>query len=154
MDEQQQPEIVPPATPKDVPSQMPESGPTSPDPAVITPMEPPTTPAVLSETSTPVAAEPERPAPSAMEPTPGASTPSTPEKDFREIVRAAKRKNIESRLEKIVVFARERGRIANRDIEKHLNVSDATATRYARMLVTRGILKKTGNTKGAYYELM
>ncbi|MDP3965209.1 MAG: hypothetical protein Q8Q13_00210 [bacterium] len=57
----------------------------------------------------------------------------------------------ETRLAKIVLYARTHGRVANDGIVKLLRVSDATASRYANMLVTRGALAQEGKGRGAHY---
>lgn len=57
----------------------------------------------------------------------------------------------EARLAKVVELAKEKGRITNVDIEKLLHVSDATASRYGTILVQRGLLKREGKGRGAYY---
>lgn len=56
-----------------------------------------------------------------------------------------------AKLEKIVAKAREKGSIANDDVEKLLRVSDATATRYLAELVKSGRLHAVGRTSGRRY---
>src|SRR3989338_5615675 len=50
-------------------------------------------------------------------------------------------------LEKVMVMAREKGEIANDDVEKGLGVSDATAQRYLQELEVQGKLVQIG-TRG------
>ncbi len=71
--------------------------------------------------------------------------------DFRARMREAKIRKREARLEKILSFVREKGKITNDEVQKLLRVSDATATRYLRELVNRGLLRKGGATRGVYY---
>lgn len=52
-------------------------------------------------------------------------------------------------LEKVVEMAREKGEIANDDVEKELGVSDATAQRYLQELESQGKLVQIG-TRGKY----
>ncbi len=52
-------------------------------------------------------------------------------------------------LEKVMVMAREKGEIANDDVEKGLGVSDATAQRYLQELESQGKLTQIG-TRGKY----
>ncbi|GEM_PF-642631 len=52
-------------------------------------------------------------------------------------------------LEKVMVMAREKGEIANDDVEKGLGVSDATAQRYLQELELQGKLVQIG-TRGKY----
>lgn len=74
--------------------------------------------------------------------------------DFRTKVREGMRKKRERRIDKLLVFIREKQKVTNSDIRKRLGVSDATATRYAEELIRRGLLKKSGRTKSARYETM
>ncbi len=52
-------------------------------------------------------------------------------------------------LEKVMVMAREKGEIANDDVEKGLGVSNATAQRYLQELESQGKLVQIG-TRGKY----
>lgn len=74
--------------------------------------------------------------------------------DFRQRIKEAKQKKIETRLSKIMDFVRQNGSITNDQIQKLLRVSDATASRYARILVIRNLLKKSGKTKSVKYDLV
>lgn len=59
----------------------------------------------------------------------------------------------EARLAKIIEYVRVHGRITNDEIEKLLHVADATASRYARILVVRGLLRAEGRGRGTMYLL-
>lgn len=74
--------------------------------------------------------------------------------DFRQKTKEAKQRKIEARLGKIVDYVRQNSSITNDQIQKLLRVSDATASRYAKILVTRNLLKKSGKTKSVKYELV
>ncbi len=64
----------------------------------------------------------------------------------------ARKKDV--RLAKIAEYAKTHGyKITNDEIEKLLHVSDATASRYAKILVERGILRGEGKGRGAKYTL-
>ncbi|MBC7074134.1 MarR family transcriptional regulator [Candidatus Parcubacteria bacterium] len=119
-----------------------ETTPLSPkEPEEEKPVETPTEETKIPET-------PSEP-PSQLETQPIAQSPSF---DFRILARQAKERKREKRLQKLLEFARKKGKITNDEIEKFLHVSDATATRYAKELVRRGLLKKSGKTKSTYYE--
>jgi len=54
---------------------------------------------------------------------------------------------------KIMVFLKERRRVANDDIERLLGVSDATATRYLELLEREDKIIQAGRRgKGVYYK--
>jgi Fic family protein len=57
------------------------------------------------------------------------------------------------RLEKILQLAKEKGQITNDDVEKHLHVSDKTATRYLNELVRGGKLKRLDYPFHAKYQI-
>jgi Fic family protein len=58
-------------------------------------------------------------------------------------------------MEKVRALARERGKIANDDVEKLLGVSNATAERYLNELEKNGELKQVGTTgRNVYYEII
>lgn len=80
------------------------------------------------------------------------SPPESQSQDFRARIREAKKKKRESRLEKILAYARAKEKITNDEIQKLLRVSDATATRYAEELIRRGFLRKAGRMKSTRYE--
>lgn len=61
--------------------------------------------------------------------------------------------NRDEALAKILAFARTKAEITNDDIEKLLHCSDATASRYLKMLVVRGQLTRRGKGRGAAYAL-
>ena len=59
-------------------------------------------------------------------------------------------KNIEELIHKI----NEKGQITNDDVQKMLNVSDATATRYLEILEKKGTIKQVGKKgRGVKYKL-
>ena len=60
----------------------------------------------------------------------------------------------EEHLAKILTLARAKKFITNDAIEKLLHVSDATASRYLRLLVQRGQLLKEGNGRGVKYRIV
>ncbi len=62
--------------------------------------------------------------------------------------RASKKETL---LARVVALAKEKRRITNDDIEKLLHVSDATASRYGTILVKRGLLRREGKGRGAFY---
>ena len=77
-----------------------------------------------------------------------------PHSDFRARELAAKAAKKEKKLTKLLDFIRKQGSATNNEIQKHLGISDATATRYAQELVRRGLLKKTGATRAVKYQLI
>lgn len=66
---------------------------------------------------------------------------------------AVHHQDTEAQLAKIIEYSKKHKRITNDDIEKLLHVSDATAGRYLKLLVDRGILKKEGGGRGTHYVL-
>ena len=60
----------------------------------------------------------------------------------------------QARLEKVVALAREKGSIANDDVQLLLNVSDSTATRYLRELAKIGRLTATGKRGRVRYTVV
>lgn len=130
---------------------------TPPQEAVPATVEPEAVPTELQTAqmgrNEPLPAEPE---PLTPEPTPApAPTPSTPSvvatvthigRDILSKARATIQFRKQKKLEKIVEFVSEKGKISNDEVEKLLHVSDATATRYLEVLVKQGKLKKIGTT--------
>ncbi|MEK9154626.1 MAG: winged helix-turn-helix transcriptional regulator [Patescibacteria group bacterium] len=57
----------------------------------------------------------------------------------------------EKRKYKIISLLREKSEITNNDVEKLLDVSDATATRYLDELEAKGIIEALGETRGIKY---
>ncbi len=65
---------------------------------------------------------------------------------------AAKRvQKKEATLAKVMDLARDAKRITNDDIVRKIHVSDKSASRYAKILVERGLLKREGRGRGAAY---
>ena len=60
----------------------------------------------------------------------------------------------EARLEKVVRLVRTRGRIIKGEIVRKLHVSDASASRYAKILVERGVLRREGKGRGVSHVLL
>ena len=56
------------------------------------------------------------------------------------------------KLEKVLALALRKKKITNDDVQKLLNVSDATATRYLKELVRQGRLKQLGIKSTTVYE--
>ncbi|OGN08405.1 MAG: hypothetical protein A3J46_06775 [Candidatus Yanofskybacteria bacterium RIFCSPHIGHO2_02_FULL_41_11] len=69
---------------------------------------------------------------------------------FREKVIERKSK----KLEKIMSLAVKKRQITNDDVQKLLNISDATATRYLKELVRQGRLRQSIAGRGSFYELI
>ena len=65
----------------------------------------------------------------------------------------ARQRKRDEKLEKIVQFARERGRVTNDGAQTALGLADRTASWYLALLVRRGLLKKDGRGRGAHYSL-
>lgn len=57
-----------------------------------------------------------------------------------------------AKLEKIMALANKKGSVTNNDVEKLLRISDATATRYLRILVTENRLRSVGSGSLRRYE--
>lgn len=66
----------------------------------------------------------------------------------RERIQARKRK----KFARILELAGQKGRVANKEVEKLLRVSDATATRYLSALVKANKLRMVGHPRDAHYE--
>jgi len=131
---------------------------TSPEPEPIAPTEPaPASPAPATPAPpppAPPASEPEAPT---LEPAKPAVPPApVPKTSTIHRLLAKAREKIQFRkakkLDKVLALARERGNIANDDVQKLLRVSDATATRYLVALVKSGKLKRAGHPRHARYE--
>jgi len=117
------------------------------------------------ETAVPPISESASPEPQPVAPIPVSPSPQQPSAE--QIVQATQSKRwsdadraravatrarkYEARLAKIVEYARTHGRVANDSIVKLLRVSDATASRYAKMLAARGVLAQEGKGRGAHY---
>jgi len=168
-----------PSTPSEpVESTLPEqiaaspADPTESSAAILTDESPPAQPpveatpaqkeTVHSETATPeeIIETPEKTNVSASrQPQQDPATQSDPTRnDFRGSAgrTKAQQKRSEKRdmhLARIIEHARTRTSIHNDDIEKLVHVSDATASRYARMLVQRGDLVREGKGRSVTYSL-
>ena len=102
-------------------------------------------PSPVSESTAPEPAPAPTPAPSAV------PVHLAKENSLKAV--AKKKQKIEKHLEKILAAARSRASISNRDVVKLLRVSDATASRYLKMLVSRGHLQKMGKGRSVKYIL-
>ena len=65
----------------------------------------------------------------------------------------ARQRKRDEKLEKIVQFARERGRVTNDGAQVLIGATDRTASRYLRLLTVAGRLKRVGVKKGVHYVL-
>lgn len=65
----------------------------------------------------------------------------------------AQKQKVEQLLEKILARTREKGTIKNSDVVKLLRVSDATASRYLKLLVSRGQLVQQGKGRSISYSV-
>ena len=117
----------------------------------------------VSPPAEPAAAEPapevEPPAP---EPQPSVSAPApivapTPISNWKSEYQAkglAKTKQkVEQHLAAILAEAKKKKQITNRDVVKLLRISDATASRYLKMLVARGQVQKSGRGRSVVYSI-
>ena len=68
--------------------------------------------------------------------------------------REGRTKRLEEQIAKILTFARTKEFVTNDMIEKLLHISDATASRYLRILVGRGQLLKAGRGRGVKYNVI
>lgn len=66
-------------------------------------------------------------------------------------VNQAKQSAKEQRKAEVVAFALDTGQVTNNDVERLVNVSDATATRYLDELESEGKLKSVGEGRSAHY---
>jgi hypothetical protein len=89
----------------------------------------------------PAQQEPPAAAPAASPPPPPVSAPKPSARAHMQRVVGARK---QARLEKVVMLATEKRVITNDDVQKLLNVSDSTATRYLSELVKTGRLKRSG----------
>ena len=129
------------------------------EPAPPAPSEPATTPVAPVE---PIPTPPQ-PAPEPVVPpiiTPSASAKASadvppPPDPLRSLLAKAMAKiqfHKQAKLKKVMVLAKERGQVANDDVQKLLRVSDATATRYLGQLVKTGRLQMIGHPRNASYK--
>lgn len=93
------------------------------------------------------------PAPSAPPPptVPTAGTITMIDDAARARAYASVVKRIEERHAKIVALARQKGSIANASVVRLIRVSEATASRYLRALVSQGRLKAESRGRGRKY---
>lgn len=159
---------TPESTPEPAPT--PESPAPSPEPVVDTPVvaaEPvQAAPEAVSEAPVEIAPAPEplevplSTGVSQQQAVIGTSAPTAPaatnhwNDEHRRRAHSIHQKHKEEHLEKIVAFAQTRPYVTNDDIEKLLHVSDATASRYLKMLVAAGKLVKEGKGRGVKYRVV
>lgn len=77
------------------------------------------------------------------------SSKTTQEKDTRIIKKSEKEKQKHKNINAVLSYLTEHEEISNNDIEKLLNVSDATATRYLDELESQGRIEQHGE-KGRF----
>lgn len=117
-------------------------------------------PAEMEPQEAPPPAAPE-PAPqtavSSPEPPPAASLAPTPttnwNTEYQPKGKQAQKARVEVHLEKILAHAHTKKTISNKDVVKLLRVSDATASRYLKILVSRGQLQKIGKGRSVAYHI-
>ena len=73
--------------------------------------------------------------------------------DYQRKGLAKTKQKIEAHLAKILARAHAKKTISNKDVVMLLRVSDATASRYLKMLVSRGQLQKTGKGRSVAYHI-
>ncbi|MDP3901743.1 MAG: hypothetical protein Q8Q37_02080 [bacterium] len=155
----QEPVTEPPTAPAKTEQAAPPQTPPPEPPAIVKPVvsEPPKTEPTLDPQAEP-APEPSKPGPSVptvkAEPEVSAQPPTPTSAIHHLLIKAREKIQFRKRkkLNKVLALARERGNIANDDVQKLLRVSDATATRYLVALVKSGQLKRTGHPRHARYE--
>jgi len=160
-----EPQPTEPTTPN-LPPEAPEAPRNDENMPAVTMTTPENTPpeTLLSEPA-PVIETPETPVNTTPNPEPAQSQPVTqnpvspvvsPQPDFltnlltkaRETIQFRKRK----KLDKIMELITKKGKVSNNDVQKHLYVSDATATRYLNNLEKEGKIKQDGKTgKSVFY---
>ncbi|PJE64669.1 MAG: hypothetical protein COU90_01265 [Candidatus Ryanbacteria bacterium CG10_big_fil_rev_8_21_14_0_10_43_42] len=80
--------------------------------------------------------------------------PSKAVYELLEKARAEIQARKQKKLNKVMDFLLKEGRITNRDVQKALRVSDATAFRYLERLEKEGSIEQVGKTgKGVFYRL-
>lgn len=65
--------------------------------------------------------------------------------------RRVQKERAERRKERILALAKEKGKIVNDDAEDLFCISDSTANRYLRELVSEGKLEKHGENRNTFY---
>ena len=63
------------------------------------------------------------------------------------------RLGLNARQVKAVSYVKEKGRITNSDYQAINEISDRTSSRDLEDLVAKGVLKRVGDKKSAYYEI-
>lgn len=142
--------VAPPETPPELPPTPPPA-----EPVLETPATPPPSPEASEgqgapeptpvETSVPPVVETPPPPPQSVEPS---SSPRSILAKGLEAIRFRKK----AKLEKIVALAANKRSVTNDDVQKHLRISDATATRYLTQLVGEGRLRRIGKDGSTHYE--
>jgi hypothetical protein len=61
--------------------------------------------------------------------------------------------NKQKKLDLLMQFTQKKGKITNDGAQKLLRISDKTADRYIKILVTQGRLQRSGHTNNAFYTL-
>lgn len=120
---------------------------------------------IATEPPTEPAATPSQPPPTPA-PQPSSPTQSSPPTHAQQSVPillppddlvlrglAARRARREAKLQKVLELVKKEGPLGSIDVQKHLHVSDSTATRYLKELVRQGKLKRVGSPSRARYEI-
>ena len=71
--------------------------------------------------------------------------------ELRERSKIVRSQKVEKKLGKILELARKQGEIRVRDLKLKLHFPESTATRYLRILLQRGLLKRTGRGPATRY---
>lgn len=138
-------EDLPPSAPA---SSIGEEAP-APEPIAEPPPTEPIVPAAVQE----MAAPPEPPSvPSAPQSLPRAGLPLVDDAARARAYATIVRKR-EKSFTRIVELAQKKGKVRNADVAKLLHVSDATASRYVRALISRGQLTAVGKGRARAYGL-
>ena len=149
MAEEENPAEIPRDAPQGAPEPTPEGAPA----AVEVPAEPEVQPAQESvppeDAASAADATPVEPGQVTTPPT--SSTPEHSARSDAERSIVARKQKVERRLERILAETKKRISITNRDVVKVLRISDATASRYLRLFVSRGQLRKTGGGRSVAY---
>ena len=88
-------------------------------------------------------------------PAPSSTSPVTPDlSEKRKQAIQTRKQKVAERLDKIVAFVRQKGKVSNRDIRDLLHVSQTTVSDYCHILVSSGKLKREGKAKATRYSLL